>query len=320
MQEFSREVKNLIIDTDTGSDDAVALIMALRDPSIKVQAITTVAGNVDVHQATYNALQSIAFAKTYQPPVFQGSEKPIIGTLQDARQVYGQNGMGDTKFKAPTQKAENEHAVDALIRLLGNCKDDIEMLCLGPLTNLGIAMMQNPDAIRKITHLTIMGGAFFYSNPYTVSAEFNIMVDPEAASIVFGFGIPITLVTLDACQSEDAKLNSEDINHFRSLGELGAFCMDCNRTAIATVKKASGIEELELPDPVAFTVFSKPDVIKSSFDSETIIELGGVYTRGTTIFRLRKGFFESRELKVNSKVVSQIYGKEFKEFLYQLIK
>ena len=301
-------MKKIIIDTDTGSDDAVALIMALRDPSVKVLGVTTVSGNVEVNQATTNALQSIDYANTYKPPVFKGIAKPLVCEFEDATQVHGKDGMGDVGFRAPVQKAEDEHAVDALIRLIGSGNGDIELLCLGPLTNIAFAMMQAPAVMKKIPQITIMGGAHFYSNPHTPCAEYNIMADPEAADIVFRFGVPITAVTLEACQTNQAALNKDDIAKFKAAGKTAAFCMDCNKITIDLAKKARGYEELELPDPVAYAVFSNPQLIKTSFNAQTIIELGGTYTRGTTVFRLRIGFFETEELVINSKIVTEVHG------------
>jgi purine nucleosidase len=315
-----QKVKNIIIDTDTGSDDAVALVMALRDPSVKVMAITTVAGNVEVNQATHNALQSIDYANTYKPSVYQGISKPLVCELEDAAQVHGLDGMGDFGFREPVQKVETEHAVDALIRLIGESNGDIELITLGPLTNIATAILQAPDVMKKVPHITIMGGAHFYSNPHSACAEFNIMTDPEAADIVCKFGIPITMITLEACQSNQAALDKDDIGWFRDAGETAAFCMDCNKTAIDLTKKAFGHEMLELPDPVAYAVFSNPALIKTSFNAQTIIELGGNYTRGTTIFRLRVGFFETVELRINSKIVTEVHGDAFKDFMYTLVK
>ena len=288
-------MKNIIIDTDTGSDDAVALVMALRDPSVKVIAVTTVAGNVDVVQATANALISIEYAHSYKPPVFKGFAKPLVSDLEDASQIHNVDQMQDFGFRKPVQKAENESAVDALIRLINDGNGEIELVTLGPLTNIAFAMLQAPQIMNKIPHITIMGGAHFYSNPHSATAEFNILTDPEAADVVFKFGVPITLVTLEASQTNFAKLDEDDIKKFKASGETAAFCMDCNKKVIDLAQIAAGNKELELPDPVAYAVFSHPDLIKTSFNAQTIIELGGTYTRGTTIFRLRVGFFETEE-------------------------
>lgn len=313
-------MKNIIIDTDTGSDDAVALVMALRDPSVKVIAVTTVAGNVEVDQATTNALLSIDYADTYKPPVYKGIAKPLVCDLLDAAQLHNVDEMGKLGFRTPVQKAENEHAVNALIRLIGSGDGRIELVTLGPLTNIASAMLQAPEVLKKIPHITMMGGAHFYSNPHSACAEFNIMTDPEAADVVFRFGVPITMVTLEACQTNQAVLNKEDITKFKAAGGSAAFCVDCNQTIIDLFQKARGHEELELPDAVAYAVFSNPALIKTSFNAQTIIELGGIYTRGTTVFRLRVGFFETAELKINSKVVTEVHGDAFKDLVFNLVK
>jgi inosine-uridine nucleoside N-ribohydrolase len=128
------------------------------------------------------------------------------------------------------------------------------------------------------------------------------------------------MVTLEACQTNQAVLNKEDITKFKAAGGSAAFCVDCNQTIIDLFQKARGHEELELPDAVAYAVFSNPALIKTSFNAQTIIELGGIYTRGTTVFRLRVGFFETAELKINSKVVTEVHGDAFKDLVFNLVK
>lgn len=313
-------MKKIIIDTDAGSDDAVALVMGLRDPSVEVIAVTTVAGNIEVDQAVDNVLLSIDYANTYKPPVYKGIAKPLVCDLKDAAQIHHMDDLEKFGFRAPVQSAENEHAVNALIRLIGSGDGGIEVVTLGPLTNIAAAMLQAPDVMKKIPHIMMMGGAHFYSNPHSACAEFNIMTDPEAADVVFRFGVPITMVTLEACQTNQAVLDKADIARFRTAGETAAFCIDCNQTVIDLAQQARGFEKIELPDPVAYAVFSNPALIKTSFNAQTIVELGGTYTRGTTIFRLRVGFFETAELKFNSKIVTEVHGDAFKDFMFNLVK
>ena len=313
-------MRKIIIDTDTGSDDAVALVMALRDPSVEVLAMTTVSGNINVDQATYNALQSIDYAGTYKPPVYKGIARPLCFDTENASQVHGKDGMGDVGFRAPVQKAEAEHAVDALIRIIGEGDGDIELITIGPLTNIAVAMLQAPEVMRKLPHITIMGGDNFYRNPHTACAEFNIMADPDAAFIVCDFGVPFTMVTLQACQVSDAPLTSEEIEQTRLAGETAAFCIDCNRTTFDLAEKVYGYKELELPDPVTYAVFSNPALIKTSFPAQTSVERGGAYTRGTTVFRRAKSPFESQALAYNSTIVTEVHGQAYKKFQYSLIK
>ena len=309
-------MKNIIIDTDTGSDDAVALVMALRDPSVKVLAVTTVMGNVDLDLATENALISIEQAGTYQPPVFKGMAKPLVAEFEPVSDIEDFDNFTEMGFPQPSKKPQAEHAVDALIRLIKDGNGEVELVTLGPLTNIAMAMIQSPEVMKKLPRITIMGGAHFYTNAHTAMAEYNIMADPEAADVVFRFGVPITLVTYEACLENSAPLTKEEIDRFRSAGNAAKFCMECNRSALNLSPSAG----LDLPDPAAYAVFSKPDLAKTAFDAQTIIELGGTYSRGTTIFRTRVGFFETVPLEINSRVVTELHGQAFKEYMFNLLK
>jgi purine nucleosidase len=313
-------VKNIIIDTDTGSDDAVALVMALRDPSVKVLAVTTVFGNVDLETATQNALISINQAGTYQPPLYKGLAKPLVSEFEPVSDIEDFDNFSKMGFSSSKQLPETEHAVDALIRLIKDGDGSIELVTLGPLANVAMAMIQSPEVMKKLPRITIMGGAHFYTNAHTAMAEYNIMADPEAADVVFQFGVPITLVTLEACQENSAPLDKQEIARFREAGSAARFCMDCSQVELGLLDSSVAFPNLELPDPVAYAVFSKPELAKTVFDSQTIIELGGTYSRGTTIFRTRVGFFETVPLEVNSRVVTEVDGRAFKDFMFGLLK
>jgi len=317
-------MKRILIDTDTGSDDAVALVMALRDKSLQVDAITTVAGNVNVDLATKNALMSIDFADTYAPPVYRGAPKPMMHEHWDAAGVHGEDGMGDCPWlRKPTAKEEAEHGVSAMLRMIKEGDGDIEILALGPLTNLAMAMLQDPDTMKKVPHITIMGGAHPYSNPHTVSVEFNIMCDPEAADVVFKFGVPFTLVTLEACWG-DMRFDEADIARFKNANELGMFCMDSNRTMIDLAKELYGEGSFDLPDPAAFATITRPDLITTKFDCYCAVELCGTYTRGATIFieptkRFVDAAFGAAKNEPNCTVITGLNGPAFKDYLYDLI-
>jgi purine nucleosidase len=316
-------MRKLIIDTDTGSDDAVAIVMALREPSVKVVAFTTVSGNVEVEQATYNCLQSIDYAGTYKPPVYKGAARPLQGEYENAEQVHGKDGMGDVGFRAPETEAEDEFAVDAMLRIIREGDGDIEILTIGPLTNLALAMMQEPETMRKVPHLYIMGGALPYSNPHAVWAEYNMMTDPEAAAIVCDFGIPFTMVTLEACWG-DMRFDEADIKRFREINETGRFCMDCNRTAIELARKLHGAGSFDLPDPAAFAALVRPDLIKERFRSFTRVDRHGTYTRGATLFQAEERTFMQDAFGFphrapNSTIVTAMDGKGFKDYLFDLL-
>lgn len=309
-------MKNIIIDTDTGSDDAVALVMALRDPSVKVLAVTTVMGNVDLDMATENALISIEQAGAYQPPVHKGMAKPLVAEFEPVSDIEDFDNFAKMGFPRPSQKPMAEHAVDALIRWIREGNGGIELVTLGPLTNIAMAMIQSPEVMKSLPRITIMGGAHFHTNAHSAMAEYNIMADPEAADVVFRFGVPITLVTYEACLENSAPLSREDIARFRTAGRAAKFCMECNQSAQIPLTSM----EVNLPDPAAYAVFSKPDLAKTAFDAQTIVELGGTYSRGTTIFRTRVGFFETVPLEINSRVVTELHGQAFKDYMFNLLK
>ena len=317
-------MKKIIIDTDTGSDDAVALIMALRDPSVHVEAFTTVSGNIEVNQATYNCLQTIEYAKTYHPPVYKGASHPLFCEYENADQVHGKDGMGDLgTFKKPSCKAEPAFAVDAMLKILREGDGNIEIFAIGPLTNLAMAMLQEPETMKRVPHITIMGGGLPYNNPHTVWAEFNIMCDPEAADIVCSFGIPFTMVTLEGCWG-DMRFDENDIKRFRELNETARFCIDCNRTAIDLARKVHGKGSFDLPDPAAFIPLTRPDLIHTSFECYTRVDLKGEHTRGATIFEFprttfTRNAFSSKTHQPNSTIVTEIDGPGFKQYLWELL-
>lgn len=309
----------LLIDTDCGSDDAVALVMALRDPKIDVVAFTIPSGNCEMNQATENCLQSILYANTYKPPVYKGTSLPLWADYENAEQVHGIDGMGDCDWlRKPTDKADSENALDAMLRIIDSGEGDIEILAIGPLTNVAAAMLLRPDIMKKVPRITIMGGAHPYNNPHTTSAEFNIMCDPEAAKIVFEFGIPVVLAALEACWY-DMRFSEEDIAHFKAVNELGAFCMDINRTIIDLSRELhGGVGSMDLPDAAAFACITRPDLIETGFDAYTQIETKGSYTRGATIFETEAHHY-GKDFTPNSFVVTRMNGIGFKKYLEELI-
>src|SRR5579885_3225289 len=181
-----------LIDTDTASDDAVALIMALRARDVRVAAITTVAGNVPVQQSTRNALYTVELCGA-DVPVYSGADKPLIRTYENATWFHGKDGLGDHGYPAPRRRAENLHATDAIIETVES-NPGLVMVTLAPLTNVALALAKRPDIAKKVGRCVVMGGAPCCEGNVTPAAEYNIWVDPEAARIVFHSGMPIELI------------------------------------------------------------------------------------------------------------------------------
>jgi purine nucleosidase len=188
-------MERIVIDTDPGVDDAHAILMAYSQPGIKVEALTTVAGNVTRERATANALILLDLIGQ-ETPVYPGcSDALVIPTPQRATS-HGADGLGDSGYPPSNRRAKNEHAVQALIRMASEAEGELTLVALGPLTNLAIATKLDPDLPRKYNRLIVMGGAIHATgNSWTPASEFNMYVDPEAAAVVFQNWPGLTLVS-----------------------------------------------------------------------------------------------------------------------------
>lgn len=194
----NNDTRAIIIDTDPGQDDAVALLLALAHPGIDVLGITTVAGNVPLSLTTLNALKICELAGRPDTKVFVGADSPLKRPLVTAEHVHGKTGLDGPDLPEPTMKVQAGHAVDFIIETIRTNRDGHVTLCpIGPLTNIAIALEKAPDISSKIREIVLMGGGFFEGGNITPAAEFNIYVDPEAADIVFSSGIPIVMAPLD---------------------------------------------------------------------------------------------------------------------------
>ena len=271
-----------LIDTDTASDDAVALILALRHPDVDVKAITTVAGNVAVRQATENALLVTELCGS-GVPVYEGAAGPLLRDHVSADWFHGVDGLGDLGFKPARARPHPGHAVDAIIETISAHPTGIELVTLGPLTNVALAFAREPGLIANVKRLVIMGGNPCCEGNVTPAAEYNIWVDPEAARMVFRSGAAIELVGWHLCRGP-AALNQEDIDYALSLGtELARFSIECNRTAMAAYKTQSGEVGISLPDPVAMAIAIDSSICPAASQHYVEIETASNLTRGMTV-------------------------------------
>jgi purine nucleosidase len=273
--------RTFLIDTDTASDDAVALIMALRSRDVRVAAITVVAGNVPVAQATSNALFTVELCGA-DVPVYSGAEAPMLRKLVIADWFHGADGLGDHGYKPAKLRAEPDHAVDALIRTV-NDNPGIEIVTLGPLTNLAMALLREPKLAASVKRCVVMGGAPCCSGNVTPAAEYNIWVDPEAARIVFHSGLRLQMVGWQLCCGE-AVLQHDDINRVLAMkNPIADFAIRCNSTAAEAFFKQTGQTGISLPDPVTMGIALNPALCTSSSEHYVEIEVSSELTRGMTV-------------------------------------
>jgi purine nucleosidase len=209
-------MRRIIIDTDPGQDDAVALLTALSSAELQVLAITTVAGNVPLDLTTRNALMMVELADRRDVPVYAGCARPMVRTLRTAEYVHGPSGIDGVDRPEPTLIPHDLHAVDAIIELAVAGDGDITLCTLGPLTNVAMAMVKDVRVAGSLQEIVMMGGGFFEGGNVTPAAEFNIYVDPHAAHVVFSSGVPITMMPLDV--THKALTSDVRIQRFRDLG------------------------------------------------------------------------------------------------------
>lgn len=270
-----------LIDTDTASDDAVAIIMALRTPDVRVAAITTVAGNVPVEQGTRNALY-VAELCGADVPVYSGCSGPLWRRYEDATWFHGKDGLGDQGYPPPKRSPEPAHAVEAIIDTVES-NPGVEIVTLGPLTNVALALKQEPKIAANVSRCVVMGGNPCCEGNVTPAAEYNMWVDPEAARIVFRSGLPIELVGWHLSRGE-ALLNASDIGKALSLGTpLAQFTIECNSTAKDAYFEQTGEAGISLPDPVAMAVALDPAICVDASDHYLDVEVSSDLTRGMTV-------------------------------------
>ena len=273
--------RTFLIDTDTASDDAIALIMALCAPEVRVAAVTTVAGNVSVEQGTRNALYTLELCGA-EVPVYTGAAKPLLRPHQDATWFHGQDGLGDHGFRPQQRKAEPKHAVDAILETI-HAKPGLTLVTLGPLTNIALALLRDPEIAGKIGRAVVMGGNPCCEGNVTPAAEFNIWVDPEAARVVLHSGLQVELIGWQLCRGE-AVVGPAEIERVCGWNNPRArFAIECNSHARQALMTQTGEDGICLPDPVAMALALDSSIGTAWGDHYVDIETHSELTRGMTV-------------------------------------
>jgi purine nucleosidase len=276
------DVRKIIIDTDPGQDDAVAILLALASPEIEVLGITCVAGNVPLALTQRNARMICELAGRRDIRVFAGCDAPIRRKLVTAEHVHGKTGLDGITLPEPTMPLAEGHGVDFIIDMLRREPSGTVTLCpLGPLTNIATALTRAPDIAPRIGSIVLMGGAYFEVGNITPAAEFNIYVDPEAAAVVFSAGVPLVVAPLDV--THKALTSRARVDAFRQMGtrvgEAVASWTDFfERFDIAKY----GSQGAPLHDPCVIAYVLRPDLF-SGREVNVEIETEGTYTLGMTV-------------------------------------
>lgn len=268
----------IIMDCDPGHDDAIAMVLAHAAPQLRVLGVTTAAGNQTVEKTTYNA-QRICTLLGMQVPVAMGRARPLTAEPVHAANIHGQSGLDGPKLPEPAFPAERCSAVELMARLLRESEAPVTIVATGPLTNVASLLLAEPELKEKIAQISIMGGGIAHGN-WSPAAEFNILVDPEAADIVFRSGIPILMAGLDVTLK--ALIYEQDFDRIRAIGNPVAHVVADWLEFFYRFHREIGYAGAPLHDPIAVAALIHPEL----FDIREMyveIELEGDYSRGATV-------------------------------------
>lgn len=274
--------RRIIIDTDPGQDDAVAILLALASPEVEVLGIVALAGNVPLHHTSANARKVLELAGRTDVPAYAGAIRPLVRTLVTAEHVHGKTGLDGTALPDPTMPLQAQHGVDFIVDSIRAADPGEITLCtLGPLTDVALALVKAPDIAPRVREIVMMGGGYFEGGNITPTAEFNIYVDPEAAEVVMRSGIPITMLPLDV--THQVLTTHERLDKLRGLGTR------CG-TALSELLSFSERFDLDkygsngapLHDPNVIAYLLKPELYRGRHINVEI-ECASPLTRGMTV-------------------------------------
>jgi len=270
----------VVIDTDPGVDDALALLLAMRSPELKIEAITPVAGNVPLELSLPNALRMVEIAGRTDIPVAVGAKAPLLRRLVTAAYAHGENGLGGAVFPEPKIKPVAEPAAKFISQIVRKYPGEVTLITIGPLTNIATALNMDSELARMVKSLVMMGGSLSGGN-ITPAAEFNVYVDPEAARIVFQSGIPITMVGLDVTRK--TSLTDEHVRILEAgQNPVSQAAAKIARNAINHNREQGFLVGPNMHDSLAVAGFLEPSLVKFQ-DYYVDVETTGELTAGETL-------------------------------------
>ncbi|MXX04702.1 MAG: nucleoside hydrolase [Gemmatimonadetes bacterium] len=312
----------VILDTDTGVDDALAILLAMRSPELRVEAITGVCGNTSLENCVRNIHLTLNVLDARETPVVApGEDRPLVRELAFAGDIHGEDGLGGVSrqvdadgrrvYPDPDQRPSTEHAVDLITDLAGRYPGELVLVAVGPLTNVARAVMKDPDRMRGLREIIIMGGAFETGGNVSPVAEFNIHADPHAAQIVCDSGIPLVFVPLDV--TRQAFLDAGTIDRFAAeTGARAVFVRDCTTRYVAFHRQNRGVNGCFLHDPLAVAVAVREDLV-TTVPARVDVETAGDLTTGMTVSDLRSDRWGEPNARICTAVDVQAFTRLFEE-------
>lgn len=278
--------RRVLLDVDTGVDDALALMLALGSPELEVVGITTVSGNVPVARTTANTLLVLDVLGAPAIPVVAGAADPLARDLITAAEVFGTDGLGDVTARYPAASRQAaEGAAEFVLDMVRRFPGELTLVATGPLTNVATAIRRDGETMRRLQALMVMGGAIRVPGNVGPATEFNFGVDPEAAAIVLGAGLPLTLVPLDV--TRQVVLSREGMEGAQGAGRLQAFIREITAVTMEFHRRHEGIDGMTLDDPLAVGVVADPSLCEGQAMA-VAVERRGELTAGMAVADLRR--------------------------------
>ena len=279
-----RAARKLLVNTDTSAGDAIALLLALAAPDVQVAGVTVTCGNSEFDQQVENALYTVEVAgRGGEVPVYPGCREPLLGPYRSVPEVWGGDGMGDSGFPRAKQRPERQHGVDAIVDLAERHAGELEIVSLGPLTNLAVALLRRPEVARQVKTIYAMSGCLYAQGNITLGAEYNAWVDPEAARIVYRAGANLVLVPWEVAARE-AFVTPEEEAEIARLETVGSrFYMQVTRV-MREYTRARRRPGLVHADALAMLVLLVPTLVRERRRMFVDIEVAGELGRGVTFF------------------------------------
>ncbi|MDE0468766.1 MAG: nucleoside hydrolase [Candidatus Poribacteria bacterium] len=320
-------MQHILIDTDPGVDDALAILFALRSPELHIEAITTVCGNVPVPQATQNLLTILGVLDPDEfPRIAQGEAQPLVKPLVTAAHVHGEDGLGNVnqlrnidgspRYAQSNTAISPESGVDLILEMAASYPDELIIVALGPLTNIAKAIRKDPAKMQRLQQIIVMGGAFEEYGNVTTTAEFNIFVDPHAAHEVFQFNVPIHIVPLDA--THQVVLTGERLHAEIEDREdtVSHFLWDTTQACMEFYRRRVGFWGFHIHDALPIGILTRPDYFES-VDANVQVETTGNLTNGMTVADLRP---ERQRSDPNAQVCIKVAVEAFLDHFFDRLQ
>ena len=306
--------KKIIFDTDPGIDDACAILLALASPELSVEGLSIVHGNCSVEQATRNALSVLELGNAGQIPVAKGCELPLLQPSLLAPETHGETGLGYAKLPIPRARPVGQHAIDFLIDQILAAPGEITLVAAGPLTNVALAIRQEPRIVEALRELIIMGGALRHEGNTTALGEFNTYVDPHAARIVYHAGIPATLVPLDV--TYQCILTPDDVKRLQETDSpITQFIVDATRFYMEFHDQFQSIEGCVINDPLALALTFAPELCTYQ-ELSVDVDLSGGISMGKTV----ADFYNYGKKPANMKVALGVRARDFMDLFLKRVE